>query len=137
MTKENDKRLLHLVLIRKWWDMIESGEKKEEYRSLTPYWFTRLCVYKECGHFYRKVTNKDAELFEVNKDGFASSVQRGINSVYSNLLPRDFTYVTFHLGYTNTTMTFEMEEISIGKGREDWGAPTDKEVFIIKLGKRI
>ncbi|MBD5364814.1 MAG: hypothetical protein HDR79_07730 [Bacteroides sp.] len=137
MTKEKNQRILHLVLKRKWWDMIASGEKKEEYRSLTPYWFTRLCAYKECGHFYRKVTKKDAELFEVNKDGFASSVQRGINSVYSNLLPRDFTFVTFHLGYTNTTMTFENDGIEINYGREEWGAEPDKLYFTIKLGKRI
>ena len=32
---------------------------------------------------------------------------------------------------------YEMiESITIGKGNPEWGAP-DKEVFIIKLGKRI
>jgi hypothetical protein len=30
--------VLHLVLKRKWFDMIKSGEKKEEYRDITPYW---------------------------------------------------------------------------------------------------
>lgn len=34
-------------------------------------------------------------------------------------------------------MTFEIEEIKIGKGREEWGAESDKDYFIIKLGKRI
>lgn len=29
-----DNKTLHLVLKRKWWDMIASGEKKEEYRTL-------------------------------------------------------------------------------------------------------
>ena len=28
-----DNKTLHLVLKRKWWDMIASGEKKEEYRD--------------------------------------------------------------------------------------------------------
>lgn len=31
-------------------------------------------------------------------------------------------------------MTFEIESISIGKGKQEWGAPKE-EVFIIKLGK--
>lgn len=33
---------LKLVLKRKWYDMIASGEKKEEYRELTDYWTERL-----------------------------------------------------------------------------------------------
>lgn len=37
-----ENRILHLTLKKKWFDMIASGEKKEEYRELKPYWFTRL-----------------------------------------------------------------------------------------------
>lgn len=33
---------LHLNLKKKWFDMILSGEKKEEYRELKPYWAERL-----------------------------------------------------------------------------------------------
>lgn len=33
---------LKLVLKRKWFDMIASGEKKEEYRDLTKYWTKRI-----------------------------------------------------------------------------------------------
>lgn len=35
MAKEN--KTLHLVLKHKCWDMIESGEKKEEYRTQSDY----------------------------------------------------------------------------------------------------
>lgn len=35
-------RILHLVLKHKWYDMIVSGEKTEEYRELKPYWSKRL-----------------------------------------------------------------------------------------------
>lgn len=34
--------ILHLVLKGKWYRMIESGEKPEEYRDITEYWQTRL-----------------------------------------------------------------------------------------------
>ena len=40
MTKDN--KILHLVLKRNWWDMIASGEKKEEYREVGHDWATRL-----------------------------------------------------------------------------------------------
>lgn len=35
-------KILHLTLKKKWFDMIASGEKKEEYREIKPYWFKRL-----------------------------------------------------------------------------------------------
>ena len=31
-------RVLHLTLKKKWFDMILSGEKKEEYREIKSYW---------------------------------------------------------------------------------------------------
>ncbi len=41
MTGKNMK-VLHLNLKKKWFDMIASGEKTEEYREIKPYWNTRL-----------------------------------------------------------------------------------------------
>ena len=39
-------RILHLTLHRRWFDAIASGEKKEEYRILKPYWTKRLMSAK-------------------------------------------------------------------------------------------
>lgn len=33
---------IHLPIKREWFDMILSGEKKEEYREFKPYWIRRL-----------------------------------------------------------------------------------------------
>lgn len=33
---------LKLTLKKKWFDMIASGEKKEEYREIKPYWIKRF-----------------------------------------------------------------------------------------------
>jgi len=35
-------KILHLTLKKRWFDMILSGEKKEEYREIKPYWEGRL-----------------------------------------------------------------------------------------------
>lgn len=35
-------KTLHLTLKKKWFDMIASGEKWEEYREIKPYWTTRI-----------------------------------------------------------------------------------------------
>lgn len=46
---------------------------------------------------------------------------------------KPFTHVRFRLGYTKRTMLREIESISIGYGRPEWGAPTERRVYIIKL----
>lgn len=35
-------KILHLTLQKKWFDMIASGEKKEEYREMKNFWEVRL-----------------------------------------------------------------------------------------------
>lgn len=37
-----EKKILHLTLKKKWFDMILSGQKKEEYREIKKYWTKRL-----------------------------------------------------------------------------------------------
>jgi hypothetical protein len=34
-------KILHLVLKAQWYNLIEQGEKKEEYRDITPYYDKR------------------------------------------------------------------------------------------------
>lgn len=104
---------LHLVLKSKWYDMIASGEKTEEYRETKHYWIKRI---------FKGSTAKQPELTSV-----------------SHQLSKQTKYerVCFHRGYTNKTMIFEIKDVSVGIGNATWGAPIDKVVIIIKLGRRI
>lgn len=110
-------KILDLVLKHKWYDMIDSGEKPEEYRDLTEYWAKRLLIMTEQGfkklHFLGVLDEREIIKF------------------------KEYTHVRFHRGYTSTTMTFEIGSMSIGKGRENWGAENKEEYFVIKLGKRL
>lgn len=45
--KRSECAVLSLVLKRKWYDMIASGEKREEYRDARPYWHTRLANWEK------------------------------------------------------------------------------------------
>ena len=131
-----DDKTLHLVLKRKWWEMIESGEKKEEYRDFTPFYVKRLCD--------NPCFNKQGEIIErkiIDKWTLDACKKRGIDLktawVNGNIIPKDYSSVTFHFGYTNKTMTYSVKDISVGEGRTEWGAESGKEYFIIKLGERI
>lgn len=105
---DREMKTLHLSLKAKWYEMIESGVKTEEYREIKPYWCKRI----------------------VGENTI--SVSGVLMEKYEYL----FTHVKFSYGYTKRTMTFEIESITIGKGNPEWGAPTE-DVFIIKLGKRV
>ena len=110
-------KTLYLPLKAKWYDMIESGVKPEEYREFKPYWIKRICKHVKKG----KCTNT----------AFCAGCQ---HIVY---VPTDITHVCFSYGYTRRRMTFEVESVKAAIGNPEWGAPKDEKVFIIKLGKRV
>lgn len=122
-------KILDLVLKGRWYDMIESGEKPEEYREIKPYWEKRLLDYKGLSDYYQK---NHYEL-RIKKLFFP---HRPVIENICGAFPRGYTHVRFHRGYTSTTMLFKCEGITIGKGNPAWGAP-EEEVFIIKLGERV
>ena len=66
-----DNKTLHLVLKRKWWDMIASGEKKEEYREVCHYWARRLL--NEQYRWYTMNTDYPKDFFWVDKRTFRAS----------------------------------------------------------------
>ena len=45
----------------------------------------------------------------------------------------EIRYVTFHRGYTNTTITKAVEDIVESTGRLEWGAEKNKKYYTIKL----
>ncbi len=128
-------KTLSLVLKKKWYDMIASGEKTEEYREIKPYWITRLL----CGHSIY-LPDKEYKIGRLQANFLASSV-----NVFKYQLERqdvkfrNFDKVTFHLGYAKNrpSMTFAIKEIVIDKGKEQWGASHGEAYFAIKLGERL
>lgn len=114
-------RVLHLSLKAKWYDMIEIGVKTEEYREVKPYWIKRLC-----NEFYT-----DERCITCLGEHCLDCLHK-----FNRYECKHFDAVCFSYGYTKRKMVFEIKEISIGKGNPKWGAP-DKEVFVIKFGKRI
>lgn len=107
-------KIIDLVLKGKWYDMIASGEKPEEYRVLSNHWVKR---------FLRIDSGREGAL-------------RYLASLPTSQVGQEYTHVRLHRGYTNITMLFEIKSMHIGFGNPAWGAPQE-EVFIIKLGQRI
>jgi hypothetical protein len=109
MTEIVNVKILHLVLKKKWYEMQESGEKPEEYREITPYWCKRFLGF-------------DSALFSYRYN-------------YQSCNVKEYTHVCFHYGYTQRCFINRIDSITIGRGNPEWGAPTDRDVFIIKHHK--
>lgn len=110
---------LDLVLKVKWYEMIASGVKREEYREIKPYWVKRLLVLPE-----------DMSCVEATTESVKDAVCHGASI-------RRFDFVRFHRAYTSTTMTFAVRGIEVNVGNTLWGAADGVEYFVIRLGERI
>lgn len=130
MARQGEMNILEMPLMFVWYDMIDIGEKPEEYREIKPYWEKRLLDYKSLVKYYEE--NK-AEL-HIKRLLFG---HRPVIENVCEAFPAGYTHIRFRRGYTKTTMLFEIKSISFGIGNPKWGAPKNKLVFIIKLGKRV
>ena len=131
--------ILHLVLKKKWYDMIESGEKTEEYRDINYLYCSRLLYEYVFDKGWCNLTQVRAGEYD-SKDGLAEGIKSYLNRKYLNegdLKFKNFNTVCFHYGYTNKTISYKIENISIGIGKTEWGAEKDKEYFVIKIGDKI
>lgn len=130
--------VLDLPLKKEWYEMIESDIKKEEYREIKPYWCNRLLYGGPLGvnEYWKPILKKTYESIKENGEKYpnAFNLEHLLVFEYGT---RGYTHVRFRYGYTKRTMLFELKKITIGFGNPEWGAPKDKEVFILKLGDRV
>lgn len=92
-----------------WFDMILSGEKKEEYREIKPYWEKRF--NRRFGQFWN---------FEGDKPIVVWSQQPRI--------------ITFKNGYQKNARQFDAEStIREDFGKEEWGAEKDTKYYVLTI----
>ena len=102
--------MMILPIKKKWFDMILSGEKKEEYREIKPYYTKRL-----------------ANIFEISETLLITRFQQGS---HQNL------EIRFRNGYSSDSPSFVADcELYVGKGKVDWAAAADTEYIIFKIKK--
>ena len=97
--------MLTLPIKKKWFDMILSGEKKEEYRELTSYYFSRF--------------NKYLGLYRSGDE--------------TEWKKRQFQ-VRFRNGYRENSPTFIATcKVDIGIGKTEWGADPKQEYYVLTI----
>lgn len=103
--------MLTLPIKKKWFDMILSGGKKEEYREIKAYYkgrfFNLFDIIDQCGE---KLINP----FEENPE----------------------REILFRNGYDKDSPSFVAKcTLSIGDGKEEWGAEPGKQYFVLTINK--
>ena len=97
--------MLVLPIKKKWFDMIKSGEKKEEYREIKPYWTRRFL-----NNLYDLTIYKDATIFSA----------RGT--------------IILKNGYQNNAPKIKcLIELKQDYGKEEWGAEPNKLYYVLKI----
>lgn len=95
--------MLTLPIKKKWFDMIASGEKKEEYRELSDYYWRRFRWYLgriKIGESWHRIE------FFVN---FRNGYQKHSPAIIATCTVR------------------------IGEGRPEWGAEPGKEYYVLEI----
>ena len=128
--------VLHLIVNGSQFERYANGECTVVYKSFSPYYIKKLCV--------NPVYNRDNKLIatcaisDYMLNQFANHyIDLKEALLKGDMLFKDYAEVCFHLGYSSVTMSYKIQRISLGTGREEWGAPFGTEVFVIALGDRI
>lgn len=124
---EAKKNVLNLVVSKQWFDMIVSGEKTEEYRTIKDYWTVRLYdVFAK---------NPTKYLMDKKISGDIDYLKLMIRC--NHFIAKQYTHVLFINGYRKDSPRIEkkIENITIGKPKPGL-CPKEfenKEFFIIKF----
>jgi hypothetical protein len=116
---------LRLPHKKKWLEMTKAGIKTEDYRELTPYWYSIICLYEG-----QKKSRRYWQFAPFNFFGFDTSK--------ISFKKYDVNFMT--LGYpkngdTERTLKLEHKGIEIRTGNPDWGAEPNKLYFVIMHGE--
>lgn len=109
------QKTIYLPLQKKWFDMIASGEKREEYREVKGKYIDQFC-----------------ELLNVHEPNKSNDFCIG----YHLKWPEIYDKVIFTLGYqkkgvAGRRLEFNNPKVRIGIGKPEWGAKPDKRYFVI------
>ena len=107
--------MLILPIKKKWFDMILSGEKKEEYREIKPYYTSRF-------------------INALGRNGLVQA-EEAKRLLLKSLDEKQFELL-FRNGYSSSSPTFSAVcHLKVGAGKEKWGAVAGVEYYVLKIDR--
>lgn len=112
-----------------WFDLILKGIKKHEYREIEGTNHT----FRNCPLIWGVSAECAMDVFDSARHGGEISFAGWMNE--QNKKPYKVLHLTNGYGHDKPQLWVHIESITIGRGNPEWGAPTDRDVFIIRLGE--
>lgn len=124
-------KTIHLNLHKKWFDMINSNQKKQEYRKISPYYCSKLLKVND----EVKPLKWWKDFFEFYGDASSKVIQVNINEMVFTF--RQYETATFSNGYAKKRplMIVAISAIEISTGFGDWGAMPNEKYFVLNLNE--
>jgi hypothetical protein len=121
-----------IILNKKWFEMILSGQKKEDYREIKNHWGRRLvdCEYIMPPQMWQKF------LSDLKNPYLRHESVEALLDCFSCKL-KHFDKIYFRYIYQKNSPEFyaKVKYFKIKKGKEEWGADPDKYYFTFGLGE--
>ncbi|MEE0937703.1 MAG: hypothetical protein UIG52_06700 [Bacteroidales bacterium] len=119
------EKVLYLSLKKKWFDLIKSGVKKEEYREIKPFYISR----------YIKFEPLKSDLIRDWATGFDEGEIAGIQDELI-ITSSKFDTLVFTISYSKSDdmsrrLVFKNPRIRMDEGKPEWGAEKGKKYFVI------
>lgn len=106
--------MLTLPIKKKWFDMIKSGEKKEEYREIKPYYDSRFKIFN---------SQSANNIFQ------SANLLTGEVNTYEHCQD-----IIFRNGYSGSSPCIKCKVyLSRGEGKPEWGAEPNKMYYVLKI----
>lgn len=116
--------MLTLPIQKRWFDMILSGEKKEEYREIKEYYEKRF------RNLFGAITIYPSSIFS---DRSKYELLQG-EAVPEEMRKEGIQEIIFRNGYSKDSKEIKARcRLRIGKGRPEWGAESDKQYYILEI----
>lgn len=119
--------MLILPIKKKWFDMILSGEKKEEYREIKQYYETRF------QNLFGAITIHPLYPPDNFLDRSEFELLQG-EAVPEEIRKDSVQEIIFRNGYSKDSKAIKARcRLRTGKGRPEWGAEPDKQYYILEI----
>lgn len=116
--------MLTLPIQKRWFDMILSGEKKEEYREIKEYYETRF------QNLFGAITIYPSSFFS---DRSKYELLQG-EAVPEEIRKDSVQEIIFRNGYSKDSKAIKARcRLRIGKGRPEWGASQGKQYYVLEI----
>lgn len=119
--------MLILPIKKRWFDMILSGEKKEEYRDIKEYYETRF------QNLFGAITIHPLYPPDNFLDRSEYELLQG-EAVPEEIRKEGIQEIIFRNGYSKDSKAIKARcRLRTGKGRPEWGAEPDKQYYILEI----